>query len=314
MGDKGGVDERKSNADESGQNPHAGVDPPGTTDQCDGGEQAIQDLDDLFLSASQLVREVNDAPRQAALRKRPDDDHCFTKPDLPPPRPPDRTGQGSVAGSIPGTRPCDEVSPRELLRVDAPAGSPPSEARKPPRLAPPQMSDPVRGPPSPPPADSFAEPFEFCSQDLRDIDALTEPLPAPKSNDPAARTELSGAIGGEDQEPRPFFTGATQELVSLAEMRSRRTAEAEESLRRRGGQSGAGPGSGLRVGRQDEPGAGNDTVPRSAARESCGAEKRAPEAQGPARKWGRTSSLNFDDDEWWEDLENTDLETLLCPT
>lgn len=135
-------------------------------------------------------------------------------------------------------------------------------------------------------------------------------------------TEEAPGENAEPEEPQRFFTSGTQELVSLAEMRSRATADAEARRRRSALESYSKPRhSGCGEAGGERPG---DTVPTPAGKaghrpdepksphEPAGTAQALPAQSRSERKLRRASSINLDDDAWWEDLENTDLETLLA--
>lgn len=326
--------------------------------------EAGQDLDDLFLSASQLVREVEGMPPPTRKRSR---DEAFLPPE-PPPKHTYRTEGSPKPGAV------DEmydlgISSQELLQLEVAAGPPPE---RPPAQPPPSPPDVEKVGPEPPAPDvSFSDSFSFCSQELRDIDALIaevphntkqpptptnkKPTPRPNVRPPEGRPsdadtnepppptthanmitnhttnerDTMGAVR-EDPEPEPepdepqrFFTSGTQELISLAEKRSRATAEAEARRRRsaarapskpRDAQRPGGAGNGgekPKGGMPGQAGRAGRPVEEVKTRKPAGAGH-APHERNNERKLGRSSSLNLDDDEWWEDLDNTDLEALLA--
>ena len=324
-----------------------------------GEEQACteldgQELDDLFLSASQLDREVggiSQTPRKGPKfggmsqtpRKRSRDE-AFRRPDPPPPKPPDRASPRTP--TILGPEPYDlGVSSQELLQIEAQGtehrsvrDEPPSENQAPhPDSKTP--ATPRRTPVKPvEPNTPFTESFDLSSQDLRELDALA-PLPTkhptsgPSQNpepdrDPETNRVESDARGQvtrnyirDENEPSPLPT-------------SSKKGDAEGPWRGTGISSNSGrPGDTEPKDEASENGPRSAIAERShditkggtsAVRNDSGEVVEKVRADTPRQfKDNRTKvgaakpgppSPDLDDDEWWEDLDNTDLATLLeCP-
>ena len=371
-----------------------------------GGElpEDGSELDDLFLSASQLAREVEGDPGPTRKRSR---DEAFAIPDLPLPK---QSGQRRAGMEQPSAKPVSQNNaemkplpppakqPRQMKRdpriLTPPPQQPPGHRSKqtsvniepesydlgissqellqieaqgdlslyespPKRLSP--WPDPEKPIPEPPGEDiSFSDPFDLCSQDLREIDALADiPLEKQPNHPTTANTgttTTADAIGntkgsdndkdsaaeaphekearGEEQEdddeeagePQRFFTGSTQELIALAEHRSRETA-ADEDRRRRIAAKAALARKSRRHHHHKAASAPKpeETGPGRRHKEPANPARLGDAGEAAARKEGggrrgsvagtlrRSSSFNFDDDAWWADLDNTDLEALLAP-
>lgn len=311
--------------------------------QDDGAE-----LDDLFLSASQLAREVESMPPPPP-RKRSRDE-AFPAPDPAPPKPVNRTAAEPAAD--PDLEAYDlGISSQELLQLEVQELGP--EKHSNPQSPQPEPRVELREPPEPPGDIGFSstqQSFELCSQELLQIDALTAHIPLetkhpttdtkadPERNEQSmAGTTSEGGVAKETEEPRrlathadtnanptaneqdtteipedaedaeepqPFFTSSTQELISLAEKRSRATASAE-ALRRKRAAPLAGPRHDGETGSKavgTAPGKnGGMPPPRAKRRETKGRSR----SSGPA-------GVDLDDDAWWEDLDDTDLDALLA--
>lgn len=305
-------------------------------------ESGSQELDDLFLSASQLDREVGRTSQTPRKRSR---DEAFRRPDPPPPKPPDRAIPRPPADPGP-EEPYDlGVSSQELLQVEARETRRRSvlgEDRDSARGSPGGSSKGIPGGPGVPaepaePNASFAESFVLCSQDLRELDALAH-LPTgdstskpPRNTEPdkdpdTSRVELDArgpataqdSPGGEESRPPPT---SGKGPVPGAETRS--CTMPKEGLQRGTDMSpsqGKPRDAGSMVGRKhvvtkggtcpegDDGGKAEEQVRADIPWQSrdSGAIARAAKP-GPA-------SPDLDDDEWWEDLDDTDLAALLeCP-
>lgn len=310
-----------------------------------------QELDDLFLSASQLDREVGGTSQTPRKRSR---DEAFRRPDPPPPKPPDRAGPRPPAGPGPEESYDLGVSSQELLQLEAREtgrASALGEGRVESRGSPRRSSKGIPAGPVVPaeqadPDVSFAESFDLSSQDLRELDALG-PLPSghptsdsPRNLEPDKSLETSRvesdmrgpetgkkALGGEESRPSP--TSGKRPVPCT------------------GTRSCTMPKEGLHRGMDICPSQGK---PRGAGAkgEACGdghgkataARKQVATKGGPCLEGGdggavpeqvRTdtprhpkdggvkaraampgpASPDLDDDAWWEDLDNTDLAALL---
>lgn len=318
------------------------------------GQDDGTELDDLFLSASQLAREVESMP-PPPMRKRSRDE-AFPGPEPPPQKPASRAAADQAAD--PDLEAYDlGISSQELLQLEVQEPvpgkhssrlSPPPE----PRVELPELPDPP-DPPGDPGISSTQQSFELCSQELREIDALVADVPLetkhpatdsnttprPNGNEQdTAGTMSEGDIAKEASEPRhvpaphattnahptatdqhateppdedaeapqPFFTSCTQELTSLAEKRSRATASAE-ALRRKRAAALPDPTHDGGAGRSKAAPKGEDDgeAPRAERRREA-AREHPP--GGPLSG----ADLDDDDDAFWEDLDETDLEALLA--
>lgn len=315
-----------------------------------------QELDDLFLSASQLDREVGGIPQPPRKRSR---DEAFRIPEPLPPKPPDR------ASPRPPTDPGSEsydlgVSSQELLQIEAQEtergcvrGEGRGETRGSPRLDSGRIPDGPKEPAELAESNvSFIESFDLSSQDLRELDALAAPpnhpaiYPTENLNPDTNSDTKPGDQGAGKGTPRKDTTGQTgeprpsptrgQDLVPPVETRSRATAEAEAKATQREAGVLPSPGNSRHPRPGDRmcgDGTGGATAGRThgvtkggsstEGRQSGGlanqARTKAPrqarddgaEARAASR---RPLSPDLDDDEWWEDLDNTDLAALLeCP-
>ena len=250
------------------------------------------------------------------------------------------------------------ISSQELLQIEA-QGDLSLYESPPKRLSP--WPDPEKPIPEPPGEDiSFSDPFDLCSQDLREIDALAD-IPLEKQpnhattansdttttadatrntkdsdNDKNAAAEAPHEKEGREEqedddeeagEPQRFFTGSTQELIALAEHRSRETAADEDRRRRIAAKAALAKSSrhhrhhhkATSAPKPKETGPGRrHKGPANAGLGDAG--EAAARKEGGGRRGSvagtlrRSSSFNLDDDAWWADLDNTDLEALLAPT
>ena len=351
------LDARAGDGNKSNSNPE------GDTDRRQAGQEECKDLDDLFLSASQLAREVEGVPPPTRKRSR---DEVFPPPE-PPAKHPDRMKESPKLDAADDLYDLG-LSSQELLQLEAveePALQRPSTR--------PPMAQVEETKPEPSAPDiSFSDSFSFCSQELRDIDALIAEVPR-KTKHPIStnansnpspieqhtkgktsdghileeldetplltthvNTSTNPNTNGRDtaeapqedtdhdpDEPQRFFTSGTQELISLAEMRSHATAEAEARRRRNaskplsnpkdGARGGAGNGGKKPEGTMSaQAGKAAPRMEKTKTRESNDTGHALHKRSGNGTELRRSSSLNLDDEEWWEDLDNTDLEALLA--